>query len=434
VKSRTLIWLTSTALFVALATPLQLAAQKRTRYIITFLGTLGGTFSQPFGMNNKGEVGGIATPVGDQNQHAFLWRNGVMTDLGTLGGPNSNGDFGVPFGPNERGEVVGGAETSTPDPLGEDLCFFGNNLTCLPFVWKDGVMSPLPTLGGNNGAAGDINNRGQVVGSAENTTRDPTCPALGPPLDIIDQIEERPVIWEKGEIQELPTFPGDPDGGASAINDHGQIVGASGNCSKGPEFALHALLWQNDALTDLGNLGGTLFSSAGNINNRGQVIGASDLPGDTTAHAFLWTTDSGMKDLGTLPGDFSSLAKGINDQGQVVGQSCDIDGNCRAFLWQNGGMTDLNTLVPGGGSTLFLFEAFEINSRGQFVAVGFDASSGDCCAFLATPTNDEAASETVTAARGEISQRRKVVLPENTRKMLRERLARRYPYFWTVER
>jgi probable HAF family extracellular repeat protein len=424
-------------LFTALAVPAQVAAQEQQlaqtdgrrlqRYTVTFLGTLGGTFSQPFGMNNKGEVNGVSTLPGDQNAHAFLWRNGVMTDLGTLGGPNSNGDFGVPFGPNERGDVVGGAETANPDPLGEDFCVFFNNLTCLPFVWKDGVMTPLPTLGGNNGSAGDINNRGQVVGIAENTTPDPTCLSLAPPFNQFDQIQEKPVIWENGEIRELPTFPGDPDGGANAINDRGQIVGASGNCSKGPDYALHALLWQNGALTDLGNLGGTLFSFAGNINNRGQIIGASDLPSDTTAHAFLWAKDSGMQDLGTLPGDVSSLAKGINDKGQVVGQSCDVDGNCRAFLWQNGVMTDLNTLVPGDGSTLFLFEAFGINSRGQFTAIGFDANSGDCCAFLATPSNGEVSGESATAAaRGETSQRPKFVLPENVRKMLRQRLNHRY--------
>jgi probable HAF family extracellular repeat protein len=57
--------------------------------------------------------------------------------------------------------------------------------------------------------------------------------------------------------------------------------------------------------------------------------------------------------LGTLPGDVSSGAKDINNKGQVVGQSCDINQNCRAFLWQNGMMTDLNTLVPGGGVSVF---------------------------------------------------------------------------------
>lgn len=408
----------------ALALPPQLPAQRHTQYTVTFLGTFGGTFSQPFGMNNKGEVNGISTLPGDGSQHAFFWRNGVMTDLETLGGPNSNGDFGVPFGPNEIGEVVGGSETSTPDPLGEDFCFFGNNLVCLPFVWKNGVMTPLPTLGGNNGSASDINNRGQVVGIAENTTRDPTCQELGPPLNQIDQIQEKPVIWQEGVIRELPTFPGDPDGGANAINDYGWVVGSSGKCSKGPDFALHALLWQNGALTNLGSLGGTLFSFAANINNQGQIVGASDLAGDTTAHAFLWTRASGMQDLGTLPGDVSSLAKGINDKGQVVGQSCDANGNCHAFLWQNGVMTDLNTLVPGGGSTFFMFEAFAINSRGQFATIAFDVNTGDCCAFLATPTTGEAGIGNATSVSRAGSQQ--VTLPDDVRKLLRQRMSGRY--------
>jgi probable HAF family extracellular repeat protein len=410
-------------LFV-LTLPLQLAAQQYTQYSVTFLGTLGGTFSEPFGMNNKGEVNGISTLPGDGSQHAFLWRDGVMTDLETLGGPNSNGDFGVPFGPNERGEVVGGSETSSPDPLGEDFCFFGNNLTCLPFVWKNGVMTPLPTLGGNNGNAGGINNRGQVVGTAENTTPDPTCEELGPPLNQVDQIQEKPVIWQEGVISELPTFRGDPDGNANAINDYGWVVGNSGNCSKGPEFALHALLWQNGGLTDLGSLGGTLLSAATNINNQGQVVGLSNLAGDTIQHAFLWTKAGGMQDLGTLPGDVSSEAKGINDKGQVVGQSCGQNG-CRAFLWQNGVMIDLNTLVPGGGSTFFMFEAQAINPRGQFVVIAFDTNTGDCCAFLATPSNS-ANENTVLVPHDQASQTRNPPLPENVRNWLQKRMDHRY--------
>ena len=418
-KSRTLKWFAAMTLFAALAAPTQLAAQKQTHYTVTFLGTLGGTFSQPFGLNNKGEVNGIATLPGDNETHAILWRNGVLTDLGTLGGPNSNGDAGVPFGPNERGEVVGAAETSTPTP-GEDFCFLGNNLVCLPFVWRNGVMTPLPTLGGNNGGAGDINNRGQVVGIVENTTPESDC------FNILQQA--KPVLWEKGEIHELPIFPGDTDGGANAINDLGQIVGTSGGCQSGPTFALHGLLWQNGALTDLGNLGGMQFTLPAGINNLGQVVGVSDLPGDTfPGHAFLWTKDSGIQNLGTLPGDISSIAKDINDKGQIVGQSTDASGNSRAFIWQNGLMTDLNTLVPGGGSTLFLFEAFGINLRGQFAVVGFDVNSGNCCAFLATPANGGAENESATAmSPGQSSQSSMLALPENVRKMLRQRLGVRY--------
>jgi len=64
-----------------------------TRYKITFLGTLGGTFSQPFGINNTGEVDAIGNLPGDQSHQAFLWRDGVITGLASLGGPNNTGDF-----------------------------------------------------------------------------------------------------------------------------------------------------------------------------------------------------------------------------------------------------------------------------------------------------------------------------------------------------
>jgi probable HAF family extracellular repeat protein len=289
---------------------------------------------------------------------------------------------------------------------------------CLPFVWQKGVMTALPTLGGNNGAANEINNRGQVVGLAENTTPDPTC--VAPQV-----LQFGAVLWEKGEIQQqFPTVSGDPDAIAQAINDKGQATGTSGSCTT----AFHALLWQDGTATDLGNLGGTMNNFGVDINNQGQVVGASDLAGDTTNHAFLW--QNGMiTDLGTLPGDVASSGDGINSKGQVVGGSFDSSGNGRAFLWQNGVMTDLNTLIPAG-SPLFLIEATgTINSRGQIAGVALQKSTGQIHAFLATPSNSGVGSGNATpAARGETSQSPRVVLPENVRRMLRERLARRYPY------
>ncbi len=96
------------------------------------------------------------------------------------------------------------------------------------------------------------------------------------------------------------------------------------------------------------------------------------------------------------------------------------------FLWQNGVMTDLNTLIPAD-SPLFVLgtDIAGINSRGEIAGVAVEKSTGDFRAFLAIPSNGEATSATA-AARGETSQRPKLVLSENARKLLRHRLAQRY--------
>jgi probable HAF family extracellular repeat protein len=393
-------------------------------YTVTNLGTLGGVASSAHSVNDRGWVAGVANVTGDTAEHASLWRNGVVIDLGTLGGVNSNVDFPVK---NDGGLIAGFAQTSTQDPLGEQFCTFactlsggaceGSNLSCRGFLWQNGVMTSLPTLGGNNSAATGVNNQGLVVGAAENSTQDPNCV----PPQVLDY---EAVIWgpEKGEVHELPTFPGDSVAVAVAINDYAQVVGGSGSCGSGPgtlPIIAHALLWQTDSVTDLGSLGGVMNNLASAINNYGQVVGMSDLAADTTGHAFLWQNGV-MSDLGTLPGDFSSSAFGINDKGQVVGLSCDQTGNCRAFLWQNGVMTDLNTLVPPT-SSLYLIAGFDINDGGEIVGAAFDPSTGEAPAFLAIPQTGWSPAQ----VGGNSSPR--VILPENVRKSLqRQRVLGRF--------
>lgn len=371
------------------------------RYAITDLGALAGaTVRDATHITNRGLISGYASlPNGPW--HAVLLHKGLVTDLGTpgLGGQNS-----VAFGVNERGQASGEAETSIPDPNGEDFCGFkalglpSLGTTCRAFLWQDGVMTPLPTLGGPNGSGDQINNRGEVVGYAENDRTDATCPA--PQL-----LQFKPVIWKKGQVHELPTFPGDPEGVAFYINDHGQVVGASGSCAPfnpGPQIYLspaHALLWQEGKVTDLGNLGGTgAFGGiiANAINNRGQIVGNSDLRGDTAFHAFRWTEEERMKDLGTLPGDVNSVAVGIGEKGEIVGLSLDANFNLRAFLWQNGVMTDLNSLVGANPGKLFLQLAHSINTRGEITGFAV-TSTGDTHAFLATPIRSEDGSESVAS-------------------------------------
>ena len=108
-------------------------------------------------------------------------------------------------------------------------------------------MMALPTLGGNNGQASAINNRGQIVGISETTVPDSGCPPGKQPGKTIS-----PVLWEKGEVRALPTLAGDPDGFVQGINDQGQAVGSSGTCTN---FATHAVLWENDHAFQLADLG-----------------------------------------------------------------------------------------------------------------------------------------------------------------------------------
>jgi probable HAF family extracellular repeat protein len=440
-KARILI-LTATIFFAALAFSARPRTQREdeetrqspSHYRVVNLGTLGGSSSFGNTINNLGWAMGSANLPGNTTEHATLWLDGFQLDLGTLGGPNS--DIIFP-NRNDRGEIVGIAETSAMDPLGEawscGLAFFPTvtGHICLGFTWKkwrnNGMMTPLPTLGGNNGVAAAVNNQGQVVGWSENTVHDPTC--VAPQV-----LQFEAVIWgpSAGQMQQLPPLAGDSDTAATAINDKGQAVGISGTCDNavGAYSAKHAVLWENGTVVDIGSLGGAGWNTPVAINNRGQVAGFSDLPGDVSGgvltpnfHAFLWTGEGGIRDLGTLPGDSISEATGINDQGQIVGVSFP---SSHAFLWQHGLMTDLNTLIPSD-SPLYLISTGDINDRGEITGQACVVSGGVCTsetpAFLAIPTRGGGTEDALSPALAGGNQRPNVVVPEGIRKQALHGLA-----------
>jgi probable HAF family extracellular repeat protein len=389
------------AMILCAALALPLAAQTQqphnnaSQYTVTTLSPVDtGDSAAAITLNNTGYVMGSSnlTP-GGLILHAALWRKGQSLDLGTLAGLRNDLNSAVVWpNHNNQGRIVGISETADVNPLGEAWScylaefnvFTGHN--CLGFVWKNGVMTPLPTLGGFNGFGASTNNRGQVVGWSETTYHDPTC-------NTPQVLQFLATLWEpeKNQVRALNPLPGDSDSAATAINDRGQAVGISGICANavGGLSAKHMVLWQNGTATEIPNLGGVAWNTPMAINNRGDVVGFSDVPGDsatvTKFHAFLWTKEGGTQNLGTLPGDTTSQALGINDKGQVVGFSYGGPNGPRAFLWENGAMTDLNSLVPSG--SLHLTIASDINNRGEIAGSASDPNTGKSPAFLAAPSH-----------------------------------------------
>jgi probable HAF family extracellular repeat protein len=243
---------------------------------MTDLGTLGGTWSVAKGINDRGQIVGYSeTSSGER--HAFLYENGTMTDINTITGAIYSEGYGI----NDLGQIVGEVRYNT-----------GGYES---FLYENGKMS---AIGG--GAAWAINNNGQIVGS------------LG--------------LYENGSWTSLCDYGCWPHD----INEQGQIVGIGGG---GPGES-HATLYKNNNIIDLGTINGK-DSQAHAINESGQIVGQSsynaDDLNDNSQHAFLYQNGV-MTDLGTLGGN-ESIAFGINDVGQIVGTSVNNKGYYSPVLW-----------------------------------------------------------------------------------------------------
>jgi probable HAF family extracellular repeat protein len=407
----------SLGILVFLAAPAGVAAQEQNsqsrRYAITDLGTLGGTYSFAFGINNAGKIAGsAATP--DQTDGfavtAYLWskQKGIIS-LGVLGPPLfpacptcNSGASAV----GALGQVAMGSEIATLDSNGED---FGQwdppapaHRVTLGAIWRNGVMTALPTLlGGSNANVFWFNNLGQVSGVAENDIPDSSCSIVTP-----FQVRRfQPVIWgPNGEIQRVLSpleSKGDTVAYAFTINDKGQVVGGSGLCSTAglPPVAInnttasHAVLWEKDgSIHDLGSLGGAA-NVAGNINNRGEVVGTAQSPIDGTIHAFKWTRQTGMQDYGAFPGAVATITPcchTINDRGEIVGFSVEPTNSYggRALIWQGKEPKDLNDFVRAPSPFVQLLAASSISDAGEIIGWGV-TTTGEVHGFLATPMRSE---------------------------------------------
>jgi probable HAF family extracellular repeat protein len=414
----------------ALALAGSLAAQQKQgvpHYRIFQLGSLGGSNSSGVTINNLGWVMGSSNIAANTSQEATLWAFGLTIPLGTLGGPNSAVDWP---NRNDSGIIVGTSETATKDPNGEAfscpavfLAPSGNS--CVGFVWRDFQMKQLPTLGGNNAITAGINAEGLAVGWAENKVADSTC--------VFPQIFQfLPVVWgpDYNQVRQLPTFPGDPDGAATDVNARGQVVGISGTCGTaiGAFSAKHALLWQNGQPTEIQLFNGSGWNTPMAINNNGVVAGFANVPPDIvdgqlqiTWTSFTWSKEAGLTNIGVLNGDALSEATGINDEGTVIGTSFAAGfASSRAYLYKDGQLEDLNKLALPG-SNLYLISTGDINNAGVITGQACVLIDGACTSasalvtFVGFPVFDGNGDSVSSEAPS------KITLPDSMRQMLLRR-------------
>jgi probable HAF family extracellular repeat protein len=279
---------------------------------IVDLGTLrAGLDSAGLTINNAGEVVGMATvdttidsfPLGPWRSptHAFIWRHGVMQDLGTLGGADSFPTGGCN---NERSELVVG--WSFTDSI-------ANASTGIPtqhaFVWDHGTMTDIPTLGGSSAFAQCPNNRGQVIGQS-NLTGDVGCP---------DSCAQHAFSWDHGTLTDLETLGGSFSL-ANWLNNQGEAVGGATTTN---DESFHATLWKNGQITDLGTFDGDCASVGVAINSKSHVVGLSFNCDTNTLRMVLWENGSIIDLNAAIPANsslFLAEPDNINERGEIVGR------------------------------------------------------------------------------------------------------------------
>jgi len=324
---------------------------------ITWLGTLGGHWSEAYGVSDNGVVVGWAYNASGQKR-AFRWQNGVMQDLGTLGGGISEA-WGVSA---DGAVVVGWAENA------------GRQWRA--FRWQNGVMQDLGTRGDYSSMAYGVSADGAVV------------------VGAFPNPEWRAFRWQNGITQDL----GVPSSSyrysyASAVSADGSVVVGIAQTYSGNQ---HVFRWENGVWRVIGTLSGYDSSYPTAVSANGTVVVGRAYNWYYSYwwqyRAFRWTAASGqMQDLGALPGGQGGEALGVSADGAVVVGFTNYNANYsqrRAVRWTASGIEDLNTtyasLLTNGSA---LREARAISPNGRYiVGVGYNAATERTEAFLLDTT------------------------------------------------
>jgi uncharacterized membrane protein len=340
---------------------------------VTDLGTLGGTNSAAYDINEGGDIAGMAYDT-TQRPHAVAWFSGILTDLhdDTISWAEATA-----YGINDKRVIVGELTNPTYSHWRAVFWYPGIFLNIfdsysppggLPFDWDNHAYA--------------INNSGRVAGEA---ARIPN-PERPPPPDTVDLCyESLPVMWVMAtpDVQSLFCIAdiGDDNvyGGeginpaARDVNEAGNFVGTDGDTSRYSMFLFKGGV-RISVPAPLGLADPSLDGSAEGLNDKNWVVGRYGEPG-LNIRAFVWDGVSPRStNIGTLAGGTRSWATEINEQNMVVGSSERGYGSGTsrirrdaAFLWHsNFGMKQLPGLSGGltffEGRFIWVYEACWANS------------------------------------------------------------------------
>ena len=310
-------WMAVAAIIVSVLIPLLLAAQP-VRYDIRTISGIA-----PVRINDRRQVAGNIGPL------VARWENGSAF---TYPGLSPAGSRALAI--NGVGEIAGWSVDGNND---RHAVVFRNDTSFLI------LAGPGRGIGGANG----INDFGDVAGYFD------FCDTCRP-----SNRRNHAVLWRGGTIADLGTIE-DAESEAIAVNNYGMVVGVA---SEGTSFDSRAFMTAGGGLTPLGNLGAGQ-SRPYDVNDNGMVVGISEETNDVS-RAVIW--NPGIQNIQTLPGSWSR-AWAVNDDGQVVGDIATPAGS-RGFIWQQGTMTLLDSLVPPDSGWV-IEHAVDINGPGDILAL-----------------------------------------------------------------